>query len=79
MKHRDATSSEKVDNCYLVKPPENSIRQIHTEGVTGSIPVASTIFRFAPSILGEVTRPGEYPYADGLSVLNTVANANGFT
>jgi protein involved in polysaccharide export with SLBB domain len=30
-------------------------------------------------ILGEVTKPGEYPYSDGLTVLNAVATANGFT
>ena len=30
-------------------------------------------------ILGEVTRPGEYPYTNGLTVLNAVATANGFT
>lgn len=30
-------------------------------------------------ILGEVTKPGEYPYTTGLTVLNAVATANGFT
>jgi polysaccharide export outer membrane protein len=30
-------------------------------------------------ILGEVTKPGEYPYTSGLTVLNAVATANGFT
>lgn len=30
-------------------------------------------------ILGEVARPGEYPYTNGLTVLNAVATANGFT
>lgn len=30
-------------------------------------------------ILGEVTRPGEYPYANGLTILNAVATAEGFT
>jgi len=30
-------------------------------------------------ILGEVSKPGEYPYADGLTVLNAVAAASGFT
>jgi protein involved in polysaccharide export with SLBB domain len=30
-------------------------------------------------ILGEVTKPGEYPFANGLTVLNAVATANGFT
>ncbi|MEZ5945776.1 MAG: polysaccharide biosynthesis/export family protein [Hyphomonas sp.] len=30
-------------------------------------------------ILGEVNRPGEYPYTSGISVLNAVAAAGGFT
>lgn len=30
-------------------------------------------------ILGEVTKPGQYPYTNGLTVLNAVATANGFT
>lgn len=30
-------------------------------------------------ILGEVQRPGEYPYSAGLTVLNAVATAGGFT
>jgi protein involved in polysaccharide export with SLBB domain len=30
-------------------------------------------------ILGEVAHPGEYPYTNGLTVLNAVATANGFT
>ncbi|MDB5663346.1 MAG: polysaccharide export protein [Sphingomonas bacterium] len=30
-------------------------------------------------ILGEVNRPGQYPYADGLSVAQAVATAGGYT
>jgi protein involved in polysaccharide export with SLBB domain len=30
-------------------------------------------------ILGEVNKPGEYPYTHGLTVLNAVATAGGFT
>ncbi len=30
-------------------------------------------------ILGEVNRPGEYPYTSGLTVVNAVASAGGFT
>lgn len=30
-------------------------------------------------ILGEVNRPGEYPYAAGLTVMNAAATAGGFT
>lgn len=30
-------------------------------------------------ILGEVNKPGEYPYANGLTVMNAIAKAEGFT
>ncbi|MDB5701989.1 MAG: polysaccharide export protein [Sphingomonadales bacterium] len=30
-------------------------------------------------ILGEVSKPGEYPYSSGLTVMNAVARAEGFT
>ncbi|MDG6745886.1 SLBB domain-containing protein, partial [Staphylococcus aureus] len=30
-------------------------------------------------IMGEVTKPGEYPYSNGLTALNAVARAEGFT
>ena len=30
-------------------------------------------------ILGEVAQPGEYPYTSGLSVMNAIATASGFT
>ena len=30
-------------------------------------------------ILGEVTRPGEYPYSNSLTVMNAIARAEGFT
>jgi polysaccharide export outer membrane protein len=30
-------------------------------------------------ILGEINKPGEYPYSNGLNVLNAVATAGGFT
>lgn len=37
------------------------------------------IIKGAFYILGEVTRPGEYPFSEGLTVQNAVATAGGFT
>lgn len=42
--------------------------------------VSIEILNYRPFyILGEVTKPGEYPYTSRLTVLNAVATANGFT
>ncbi len=42
--------------------------------------VSAEVTNYRPFyILGEVGRPGEYPYTSGLTVLNAVAAAGGFT
>ena len=42
--------------------------------------VSAEMLNFRPYyILGEVTTSGEYPYSNGLTVLNAVATAGGFT
>jgi polysaccharide export outer membrane protein len=42
--------------------------------------VAVEVLTYRPFyILGEVTQPGEYPYTNGLTILNAVATAKGFT
>jgi polysaccharide export outer membrane protein len=42
--------------------------------------VSIDVLNFRPFyILGEVNRPGQYPYADGLSVAQAVATAGGYT
>ncbi len=42
--------------------------------------VSAEILNYRPFyIMGEVNRPGEYPYTAGLTVLNAVATAQGFT
>ena len=42
--------------------------------------VSAEVINYRPFyILGEVGSPGEYPYASGLTVLNAVAAAGGFT
>jgi protein involved in polysaccharide export with SLBB domain len=53
----------KLRNGYLVDPR-----------------VSAEIMNFRPFyVLGEVRTPGEYPYAAGLTLLNAVAQAGGFT
>jgi polysaccharide export outer membrane protein len=42
--------------------------------------VSAEVLSYRPYyILGEVNKPGEYPYSNGLNVLNAVATAGGFT
>ena len=42
--------------------------------------VSAEVLTYRPFyVLGEVNRPGTYPYASGLTVLNAVATAGGFT
>jgi polysaccharide export outer membrane protein len=42
--------------------------------------VSAEVLNYRPFyILGEVVKPGEYPYTNGLTVLNAVATASGFT
>jgi polysaccharide export outer membrane protein len=42
--------------------------------------VAIEVLTYRPFfILGEVNKPGEYPYSSGLTVMNAVATAQGFT
>jgi polysaccharide export outer membrane protein len=42
--------------------------------------VSAEVLTFRPYyILGEVAKPGEYPYSDAMTVLNAIATAGGFT
>ena len=42
--------------------------------------VSAEVLNYRPFfILGEVNTPGQYPYANGLTVMNAIATAGGFT
>ena len=50
------------------------------DGYLNNPKLAVEIINYRPFyILGEVNKPGEYPFAVGLTVLKAVATANGFT
>ena len=52
----------------------------YREGYLNNPQISAEILNYRPYyILGEVNRPGEYPYMSGLTVLNAVATAQGFT
>lgn len=54
--------------------------QKFAEGYLREPRVSAEVINYRPYyILGEVTRPGEYPYTSGLTVMNAIATAEGFT
>ena len=59
---------------------QQSIETALKDGYLREPRVSVQVLTYRPFyILGEVNKPGEYPYTNGLTVLNAVATANGFT
>lgn len=57
-----------------------AIKKRLADGFLKNPQVSIDVLTFRPFyILGEVNKPGEYPYSSGLTVLNAVATAQGFT
>ncbi len=51
-----------------------------SEGYVNDARVAAEVIEFRPFyILGEVTRPGEYPYSTSMTAMKAIAAAGGFT
>ncbi len=62
------------------KQLEESITTTLSSGYILNPRVSAEVINYRPFyILGEVGRPGEYPYTSGLTVQNAVAAAGGFT
>lgn len=59
---------------------QENVQAALREGYLKDPKVSVEVLTYRPFyILGEVNRPGEYPYSSGLTVLNAVATAGGFT
>lgn len=59
---------------------ESRIAERLRDGYLVDPQVSIEVLNYRPFfILGEVNRPGQYPYASGMSVINAVALAGGFT
>lgn len=59
---------------------EQAIAHKLAQGYIKNPQVSVTVNTYRPFyIFGEVTKPGEYPYASGMRVLNAVATAGGYT
>lgn len=63
-----------------VRDFQRTVEAALSQGYLNDPRVSAEVLNFRPFyILGEVTRPGEYPYTNNLTVLNAVATAGGFT
>ena len=59
---------------------EDSMKAALEKGYLRDARVSVEVINYRPFyILGQVNRPGEYPYVNGMSVLNAVALAGGYT
>jgi protein involved in polysaccharide export with SLBB domain len=58
----------------------DQVRTLLSDGYIRDPKVNAEVLNYRPFyILGEVNKPGEYPYTNGLTVLNAIATAGGFT
>jgi protein involved in polysaccharide export with SLBB domain len=63
-----------------VSQVQRIVQQKLSEGFLVNPKVNAEVINFRPFyILGEVSKPGEYPFTSGLTVFNAVASAQGFT
>jgi polysaccharide biosynthesis/export protein len=59
---------------------ERAMEKKLAQGYLKNPKVSVTILQYRPFyIFGEVAKPGEYPYASGMRVVNAVATAGGYT
>ena len=63
-----------------VAQAEQAISEAYTQGYLKDPRVSVQVLTYRPFyILGEVSKPGEFPYNNGMTVVNAVALAQGFT
>lgn len=93
--HQDLSGEFEVDGSGAISMPligqvsavdlttqelEKGIAERLADGYILNPRVSAEVINYRPFyILGEVGRPGEYPYTNGLTVQNAVAAAGGFT
>ena len=59
---------------------EQRVAEHLSHGYVKNARVSVQVLNFRPFyIIGEVNKPGQYPYANGMSAINAVATAGGFT
>lgn len=71
---------EVMASGLTVREFQRSVELALSDGYLNEPRVSAEVLNYRPFyILGEVNQPGTYPYSDGLTVLNAVATAQGFT
>lgn len=59
---------------------EKAVREKLSEGYLRDPRVSAQVINYRPFfILGEVTKPGSYPFVNGMTVINAIALAGGYT
>lgn len=59
---------------------QSAVEARYADGYLRAPRVNAEVMNYRPYyILGEIRAPGEYPYSNGLTVINAVATAGGFT
>ena len=59
---------------------EANVRKALEDGYLKDPKVTAEVINYRPFyIIGEVNKPGEYPYSNDMSILNAVAKAGGYT
>ncbi len=67
-------------NGLTARELEEKIASMYADGYLVNPVVSVEVLTYRPFyILGEVNRPGQYEYESGMTVLNAVAKAGGFT
>jgi polysaccharide export outer membrane protein len=70
----------KVENMTPRQAEQAVTQRLTRGGLMRDPQVTVSVVRYRPVyILGEVQRPGAYPYQSGMSILNAVALAGGYT
>ena len=63
-----------------IRSLQDEVQTALSDGYLKTPKVSAEVLNYRPFfILGEVGKPGQYPYTNGLTVLNAVATAGGFT
>lgn len=71
---------EVVAEGRTITEVENAAKEKYLDGYLKAPSVSIEVLNYRPFyILGEVNAPGSYPYVNGMTVLNAVALAGGFT